>query len=138
MFLIWLNAEPILLFLNQEPEVAHLASIYLRWASLGLPGIVLNLPFLSFDIVAKNNDFFKPMHLIVSAGEQHLLQQQILISDMLSFSVATFNLKANRVYDLLQAFLFITVHDPGLFTVPTRIVFVAAPINALLNWLLGK
>ena len=38
MFLIWLNAESILGFLNQEPEVAHLAAIYLRWASLGLPG----------------------------------------------------------------------------------------------------
>jgi hypothetical protein len=34
--------------------------------------------------------------------------------------------------------LFITVHDPGLFAVPTHIVIVAAPINALLNWLLGK
>ena len=33
--------------------------------------------------------------------------------------------------------LFITVHDPGLFAVPTHIVFVVAPINALLNWLLG-
>ena len=40
MFLIWLNAELILILLNQEPEVAHLAAIYLRWASLGLPGIV--------------------------------------------------------------------------------------------------
>jgi MATE family multidrug resistance protein len=41
MFLIWLNAESILLRLNQEAEVAHLAAIYLRWASLGLPGMVL-------------------------------------------------------------------------------------------------
>ena len=38
MFLIWLNAESILLLLNQDPEVAHLAAVYLRWASLGLPG----------------------------------------------------------------------------------------------------
>ena len=57
---------------------------------------------------------------------------------MLSFSVATFNLKANKFYHPFQAFCFITVHDPGLFAVPTRIVFVVAPINALLNWLLGK
>ena len=47
MFLIWLDAEPILLFLNQEAEVAHLAAIYLRWASLGLPGMLFDL-FLSF------------------------------------------------------------------------------------------
>jgi Na+-driven multidrug efflux pump len=39
MFLVWFNAEPILLFLDQEPEVAHLAAIYLRWLALGLPGM---------------------------------------------------------------------------------------------------
>ncbi|PPQ68446.1 hypothetical protein CVT26_006033 [Gymnopilus dilepis] len=61
MFLIWFNAEAILLFLKQDPEVAHLAGIYLRWVSLGLP---------------------------------------------------------------------------GLFTVPTRIVFIVAPTNVVLNWLL--
>lgn len=38
MSLIWLNAESILIFLNQDPEVAYLAAIYLRWALLGLPG----------------------------------------------------------------------------------------------------
>jgi len=38
MHLIWFNAEAILLFLKQDPEVAHLAAIYLRWVSLGLPG----------------------------------------------------------------------------------------------------
>ena len=48
MFLIWLNAEPILIFLNQEPEVAQLAAIYLRWASLGLPGMVLTSTFSVF------------------------------------------------------------------------------------------
>ncbi|KAH0833269.1 MATE efflux family protein [Lanmaoa asiatica] len=39
---IWLRAEPILLALNQEPEVARLAAIYLRWASLGLPAYTFN------------------------------------------------------------------------------------------------
>ena len=39
-FMIWFNAESILILLNQEPEVAHLAAVYLRWASLGLPGMV--------------------------------------------------------------------------------------------------
>ena len=28
--------------------------------------------------------------------------------------------------------------SPGLFAVPTRIVFIATPTNAFLNWLLGK
>ncbi|KAL4073511.1 MATE efflux family protein [Scleroderma citrinum] len=34
---IWFNAEPIFLFLKQDPEVAHLAAVYLKYASLGLP-----------------------------------------------------------------------------------------------------
>jgi hypothetical protein len=46
------------------------------------------------------------MHLTVSAGEpeQRLLQQQILISNVLLFSVATFNLKVNRFYGPLPTF----------------------------------
>ena len=36
---IWFNAEHILLFLHQDPEVAHLAMIYLRYVSLGAPGM---------------------------------------------------------------------------------------------------
>ncbi|KAF9220728.1 MATE efflux family protein [Gyrodon lividus] len=39
---IWLNAEPILLALNQEPEVARLAGVYLRCACLGLPAYSFN------------------------------------------------------------------------------------------------
>ncbi|KAH7882452.1 mate-domain-containing protein [Phlebopus sp. FC_14] len=39
---IWLNAEPILLLLNQQPEVARLAGVYLRCASLGLPAYAFN------------------------------------------------------------------------------------------------
>lgn len=35
--MIWFNAESILLLLRQEPEVAHLAGVYLKWATLGLP-----------------------------------------------------------------------------------------------------
>ncbi|KAG6899440.1 hypothetical protein C0995_005955 [Termitomyces sp. Mi166 len=38
MFLIWFNAEVILLALRQDPEVARLAGVYLRWVSIGLPG----------------------------------------------------------------------------------------------------
>ncbi|KAF8150627.1 mate-domain-containing protein [Crassisporium funariophilum] len=41
-FMIWWNAEIILLFLRQEPEVAHLAAIYLRWVSMGLPAYAFN------------------------------------------------------------------------------------------------
>ena len=63
MFLIWWNAETILLFLRQEPEVAHLASTYLRWVSLGLPGMEIYL-FTESILTC----FQKLMHLIVSVG----------------------------------------------------------------------
>ncbi|KAJ3829600.1 multidrug/Oligosaccharidyl-lipid/Polysaccharide flippase [Lentinula raphanica] len=66
---LWLNAEAVLLKLNQEPEVARLAALYLR-----------------------------------------------------SF---TFNCVSRRY---LQC--------QGLFSVPTRIIIVIAPINVLLNYLL--
>ncbi|KIJ38183.1 hypothetical protein M422DRAFT_176909, partial [Sphaerobolus stellatus SS14] len=73
---IWLNAESILLYLRQEPEVARLAGLYMKWLTLSLP-------------------------------------------------VYTFNNISRRYFQ-----------SQGLFAVPTRIVMVIAPINALLNYLL--
>lgn len=43
MIAIWLNAESILLKLRQEPPVAHLAGLYLRWFSWSLPGQALSI-----------------------------------------------------------------------------------------------
>ena len=42
IFFVWFNAESILLFLHQEPDVAHLAAIYLKYASIGLPAYAFN------------------------------------------------------------------------------------------------
>ena len=42
IFVIWMNAETILLALRQDPEIAHLAGLYLKWLSLGLPGYAFN------------------------------------------------------------------------------------------------
>ncbi|KAG5352496.1 hypothetical protein C0989_002050 [Termitomyces sp. Mn162] len=42
MYFIWFNAEPLLLTLRQDPEVAQLAAVYLRWASIGLPAYAFN------------------------------------------------------------------------------------------------
>lgn len=39
--MVWYNAENVLLFLKQEPAVAHLAATYLRWALFGLPGTTI-------------------------------------------------------------------------------------------------
>ena len=74
--LCWASAESILLLLRQDPEVAHLAAVYLRWAILGLPAYTFN--------------------------------------------------QISRRYFQAQ----------GFFTVPTRIIIIVSPINALLNYLL--
>ncbi|KAF9029825.1 MATE efflux family protein [Hymenopellis radicata] len=76
MYAVWFNAEAILLFLKQDPEVAKLAATYLRWVSLGLPAYA-------------------------------------------------FNCISRRYFQ-----------SQGLFAVPTRIIFIVAPINAFLNYLL--
>ncbi|KAF5352240.1 hypothetical protein D9757_012520 [Collybiopsis confluens] len=73
---LWLNAETILLRLNQEPEVARLAALYLRYMCIGIPAFAFNC--------------------------------------------------VSRRYLQCQ----------GLFSAPTRIIIVVAPINALLNYLL--
>ncbi|KAE9391407.1 MATE efflux family protein [Gymnopus androsaceus JB14] len=73
---LWLNAEAVLLKLNQEPEVARLAAVYLRYMCIGIPAFAFNC--------------------------------------------------VSRRYLQCQ----------GLFSVPTRIIIVVAPINVLLNYIL--
>ncbi|KAG1744263.1 MATE efflux family protein [Suillus lakei] len=74
VFIIWFNAETILLLLRQDREVAHLAAVYLKWTSFGLPAY-------------------------------------------------SFNCISRRYFQ-----------SQGLFAVPTKIILVVAPINALLNY----
>lgn len=40
---IWHSAESILLMLRQEPEIARLAGLYLKWLSIGLPAYAFNV-----------------------------------------------------------------------------------------------
>ena len=78
------------------------------------------------------------MHLTVLAGEQQFFPAaKFHLQHALIFSRY---FQSQGKYDPLRTFFLklITVHGAGLFAVPTHIVFVAAPINALLNWLLGK
>lgn len=43
MLVLWFNMEAVLLALNQHPDVAALAEVYLRWLSIGLPGYAGNV-----------------------------------------------------------------------------------------------
>ncbi|KAF8322159.1 MATE efflux family protein [Clavulina sp. PMI_390] len=42
IYALWFSAEPILLALKQEPQVAHFASLYLRVLSISLPAYAFN------------------------------------------------------------------------------------------------
>ncbi|QRW23429.1 MATE efflux family protein [Rhizoctonia solani] len=61
---VWHSAESILLVLRQEPEIARLAGIYLKWLSIGLPAYfqcchsaqgLMHVPSLIIGIIAPIN-----------------------------------------------------------------------------------
>ena len=92
---LWFNAERLLLALRQDPEVARLAALYLKYLSIELPAYAFN-------------NTLRCVH----------------------FSCLTFGSdRGPRARRYFQA--------QGLFSVPTKIIVIAAPINALLNYLLG-
>ena len=111
--MIWLNAEALLLSLRQDPEVARLAGIYLKWASFSLPGYSFNcisrlvFPLFSLYIV-----------LTTSSSFSRYFQAQGKSDGLCSYRRAYLN--------------------QGLFDVPARIICFVAPINMLLTYLLGE
>jgi hypothetical protein len=78
VFIIWFNAESILLLLRQDPEVAHLAAVYLKWSSFGLPAY-------SFNYISRCDS----IHTI-----------SIFIPDFLRITAVIFNLKVMNVTPL--------------------------------------
>lgn len=77
MFAIWFNAEPILLLLRQEPEVARLAGIYLKWASLGLPAYAFNC--ISRRYFQSQGLFAAPTRIIVAVAPINVLLNYLLV-----------------------------------------------------------
>ena len=98
--------------LRQDPEVAHLAGVYLKWMLLGLPAYAFN----------NVGRYCSPcsgslIRLLLNHIGRRYFQSQGLIIEFTW---------------LLKTLILLS----GLFTVPARIVMVVAPINALLNYLL--
>lgn len=117
--MVWFNAESVLLLLKQEPEVAHLAGVYLKWASIGLPAYGYNC-ILRF--VYRPSKRLSLSHCKVDACYTF---QSIL---SITRSVIDYRLHPRISHACLPI---------GLFNVPTRIILFVAPVNAALNWLLG-
>ncbi|KAJ3573733.1 hypothetical protein NP233_g2238 [Leucocoprinus birnbaumii] len=74
---IWFNAEPLFLALKQDPEVAHLASVYLRWSSLGLPAFAFNN--ISRRYFQSQNLFSVPTHIIIAVSPINLLLNYLFV-----------------------------------------------------------
>ncbi|KAG6812438.1 hypothetical protein H0H92_002904 [Tricholoma furcatifolium] len=63
IFAIWLRAETILIWMKQDPEVAKLSALYLRWVSFSLPALLSSLELqLHFSI----NMFVAPVNALLS------------------------------------------------------------------------
>ncbi|KAJ3573721.1 hypothetical protein NP233_g2247 [Leucocoprinus birnbaumii] len=76
-FTVWLNAEPILLALRQDPAVAKLAGIYLRWSSLGLPAYAFNNICRRY--FQSQNLFSIPTHIVIIITPINILLNYLLV-----------------------------------------------------------
>lgn len=77
MYIVWFNAEAILLALKQEPEVAHLASLYLRWVSIGLPAYAFNC--ISRRYFQSQNLFSIPTRIIIFVSPINVFLNYFLV-----------------------------------------------------------
>ncbi|KAI0825956.1 MATE efflux family protein [Irpex lacteus] len=75
--MIWFNAESILLALKQDPEVAHLAAVYLKWAVLGLPAYSFNT--ISRRYFQSQGLFAAPTRVIICVAPINAILNYILV-----------------------------------------------------------
>jgi len=74
---IWLNAERLLLLLRQDPEIARLSGIYLRWLTLSLPGYIFNN--ISRRYFQSQGQFSIPTRIVMSVAPINALLNYILV-----------------------------------------------------------
>ncbi|KAI0718352.1 MATE efflux family protein [Cerioporus squamosus] len=74
---IWWSSESILLFLKQEPEVARLAAVYLKWSSLGLPAYAFNS--ISRRYFQSQGLFAVPTRIILGVAPVNALLNYLLV-----------------------------------------------------------
>ncbi|KAF7761744.1 hypothetical protein Agabi119p4_9736 [Agaricus bisporus var. burnettii] len=77
MYIVWFNAEAILIALKQDPEVAHLAAVYLHWVSIGLPAYAFNC--VSRRYFQSQNLFSVPTRIIIFVSPLNVILNYILV-----------------------------------------------------------
>lgn len=132
MYCIWFNAEAILLGLKQDPEVARLASLYLKWVSLGLPGMSILLLFPE-EIFLNNLFFVAYTFNLISRYDPRYDKILAFLNELQAILPVTRSVGLIVIGRRNSSRL----ASKGLFAVPTRIICIVAPINAFLNYVLG-
>ncbi|KAF8508258.1 mate-domain-containing protein [Hysterangium stoloniferum] len=77
IYTIWTNAEPILLLLKQEPEIAHFAGLYLKWLSIGLPAYAFNQTSRRY--FQSQGLFTTPTHVMMIIAVLNVLLNYLLV-----------------------------------------------------------
>ncbi|KAI8982423.1 mate-domain-containing protein [Mycotypha africana] len=77
MILLWWYSENVFLFLRQDPTVAHLSSIYVRWMILAVPA------FAVFEALKKmlqaQGIFHPPTYILIICTPFNLLMNYVLV-----------------------------------------------------------
>ncbi|KAJ7337405.1 hypothetical protein DFH08DRAFT_915818 [Mycena albidolilacea] len=103
MFMVWFEAEPILLWLRQDLEVARLAAICLHWVSIGLPvyafNCILQQYFRLFTVLTRIIMIVPPLSLLLNwlMGIAHW---PFIFSLIPTFQIAS----ASTMYDIYLTF----------------------------------
>lgn len=73
---IWHSSESILLVLKQEPEIAHLASLYLKYLSIGLPGYAFS--FITRRYFQAQGKFSVPAGILIIVAPVNIFLNYLL------------------------------------------------------------
>jgi MATE family multidrug resistance protein len=77
MFVLWFSIERILLFLHQEPAVASLAALYLRYMTIGIPGYAANIVLKKY--LQAQNIMHIPTYVLFVVAPLNLLLNYLLV-----------------------------------------------------------
>ncbi|KIJ06711.1 hypothetical protein PAXINDRAFT_91598 [Paxillus involutus ATCC 200175] len=77
ILIVWFNCESILLHIGQDPEVAQLASIFLRWTSLGLPAY--SVECISRRYFQSQGLFAVPTRIILAVSPINIILNYLLV-----------------------------------------------------------
>ncbi|KAI0330061.1 MATE efflux family protein [Cubamyces sp. BRFM 1775] len=77
ILMVWFSSESILLFLKQEPEVARLAAVYLKYSAIGLPAYAFNS--ISRRYFQSQGLFTVPTRIILSVAPVNAALNYLLV-----------------------------------------------------------